>query len=1006
MKKIITTIGMVFLMLMIGTQIFAQQPDKQIGPVDNYGFMTTPDGSQWTYTASFEQQYGTYTMVTLNVYNNQHELVGKIIDSLKIDDANVTGINQAEINPLVTQKFFNGDDKYEVMLFLHAQTKNFEGRYLNHIFSIGSGETVTLPNKVVDGRQVYAHNQGEYGNENYIMVFARDSASTSKDYTLCFDICRKYVYGDEGPYKTFRVPYANVAALTDLQPIFMFKNGKNVNYVMQQYEKPYFDPNTPLDQDPVVTPDNNLVISYMDQYFKVLYTTKIPVLQDENAQLLYTFPALGALNGVNDIILNYNGNEPAYVITQEKYDLSSDGSVNSYYVHDVAGNKLNTIAENTKGRIMMSPVAGHEDQWLFMKEDYDGEFLFVNVPSCEVTSEISVYLNETDVLSSAIDRYPCGDSYEYAVALLQGDNEEDGTIAQRIAWLNADGTLNRFEKINMGKYIEAAQLNITAEVLNPWLFNTDDAREYMVLVKRYNPDKTTEKETALLICNNKGEILLDYGKSTEMGGDINMVYVTNEGGKSSLVCVYSNGDALTLNYTSLPLNSPGTLNGEGTLENPYQLSAPSDFTLIQNHLSAHYEVVNDVDFLGVPFDGVKGAFTGTLEGNGYALKNLLLNGGGLFSEIKDSVWVKNVHFENPTLVLTDKDKNNAGILANAMQGGFTEEGEQINAELSNIHMVNPMIIGKGYAQNVGCLVGDASLFLDIHACSILNAEINAPGASVGGLVGQLATASSVHACAFTGKVNAGSVVGGIAALIAGDTPIYDCHVDADLQGKNTIGGVVGYSDRAYVHNCYAQGTLTLDAAAISGKVGGIVGEIAADLVGTATNIVLENCLVGISAITVPAGNDVVAHRVAGFTSCDNYEYDWDNVDWETDQSEWPRIYGLPEQYIKHNYVVTDLAAIDANIQQTDSTTEGATLAWEEVTNEWLANHGFVEGTTVETPWLFQDDVLILWYEAEVEDDVDNIMDGNNNDASKKLMLDGQLFIIHNGKTYNIMGVPM
>jgi hypothetical protein len=115
---------------------------------------------------------------------------------------------------------------------------------------------------------------------------------------------------------------------------------------------------------------------------------------------------------------------------------------------------------------------------------------------------------------------------------------------------------------------------------------------------------------------------------------------------------------------------------------------------------------------------------------------------------------------------------------------------------------------------------------------------------------------------------------------------------------------------------------------------------------------------------------------------------------------------LPEQYIKHNYVVTDLAAIDANIQQTDSTTEGATLAWEEVTNEWLANHGFVEGTTVETPWLFQDDVLILWYEAEVEDDVDNIMDGNNNDASKKLMLDGQLFIIHNGKTYNIMGVPM
>ena len=192
--------------------------------------------------------------------------------------------------------------------------------------------------------------------------------------------------------------------------------------------------------------------------------------------------------------------------------------------------------------------------------------------------------------------------------------------------LDTEGNLKRFEKINMGKYIEAAQVNITAEVLNPWLFNTDDAREYMVLVKRYNPNKTTEKETALLICNNNGEILLDYGKSAELGGDINMVYVTNEGGQSSLCCVYSDGNALTLNYTPLPLNSLGNLKGEGTLENPYQLSIPSDFMKIQEQPSAHYEVVNDVDFLGVPFDGVKGEFTGTLDGNGYALKNLLLNG--------------------------------------------------------------------------------------------------------------------------------------------------------------------------------------------------------------------------------------------------------------------------------------------------------------------------------------------------------------------------------------------
>ena len=1015
MKKILTRISMVMIVLMVGISAMAQEPSMQIGPVDNYGFMTSSDGSQWTYTASFEKQYGRYTMVTLDVYNSQRELVGKIIDSLKIDDENVTGINQAEINPLVTQKFFNGDDKYEVMLFLHAQTKNYEGRYLNHVFSIGAGETVTRPDSVVEGRQVYAQNQGEYGNENYIMVFARDSASTSKDYTLCFDICRKYVYGDEGAYRTFRVPYANVAALTDLQPIFMFKNGKNINYVMQQYEKPYFDPNTPLDQDPVVTPDNNLVITYMNQYFKVLHTTKIPVIQDANAQLLYTFPALGALSGVNDIIVNYNGTEPVYVITQEKYDLSSDGSVNSYYLYDVAGNKLNTIAENTKGRIKMSPVAGQEDQWLFMKEEYDGEFLFVNVPSCEVTSEISVYLNDKDVLSSAIDRYPCGDSYEYAVALLQGDNESDGTIAQRIAWLDTEGNLKRFEKINMGKYIEAAQVNITAEVLNPWLFNTDDAREYMVLVKRYNPNKTTEKETALLICNNNGEILLDYGKSAELGGDINMVYVTNEGGQSSLCCVYSDGNALTLNYTPLPLNSLGNLKGEGTLENPYQLSIPSDFMKIQEQPSAHYEVVNDVDFLGVPFDGVKGEFTGTLDGNGYALKNLLLNGGGLFGTIKDSVWVKDLRFENPTLILTADNKNNAGILANAIQGGFTEDGVKIYAELSNVHIINPVIVGRGYTQIVGGLVGDASLFMDVNTCSILNAEINAPQATVGALVGNLATGSSVHACVFTGKVS-GAVVGGIAALIAGDTPVYDCRVDADLEGNNTIGGVVGYSDRAKVYNCFAQGTLTLDAKATIGKVGGIIGEIEPVVVDATTKkdldtkIVLSNCLVGISEILIPAGQDIAAHRVAGFTGCDNYEYDWDNIDWDKDESEWPRIYGNPEKYMENNYVVSDLAALDATIQLTDTTTEGATLDAMTFLPEWCAGQGFNFGSDVTAPWVWSEGNLVLWFESEISTGVEDIFGGNCGDiigsgkpAVKKIFIDGQLYILREDGLYNMTG---
>ena len=966
MKKIFVMIS-VAVMLLMGMDAMAQNPTSQIGPVDNYGFMTTTSGAQWTYTASFEKKWGTYTMVTLSVYDENHALVGKIVDSLKIDNEHVTGVNQAEINPLVTQKFFNKDDKHEIVLFLHAQTDestNYEGLYFNHVFSIGGGETVTAPIATVNGRQVYALNKADFG-ENYILVFARDSAKYSNDYTVCFDIYRKSEFGDDGAYRTFRVPGANIqAGETELQSFFAFKNRKNqVDYVMQQYEKPYFDPTTPLDQDPVVTPDNNLVITYMDQFFKVLHTTKIPVVQDEDPKLLYTFPMLGSLNGMNDILLNYAGENPAYIITQAKYALESDGMVNSYYIYDVNGKKVKTIAENTLGRIKMSPVVGEEDQWLFMKEEYDGEFMFVNIPSCEVTADISVYLNDKDVLSSAIDRYPCGDSYEYAVALLQGENEEDGTVSQRIAWLAPNGSLKRFEKINMGKYIEAAQLNITADVLNPRLFNTDDAREYMVLVKRYNPDKTTDKETALLICNTKGEILLDYGKSAELGGDINMVYVTEKDGAKSLVCVYANGDALTLNYTSLPLNKVESLKGKGTKDSPYQLASALDFLQIKNAPGAYYEVVNNIDFSGVPFEGVRGAFTGKLDGNNHVLKDLLLQEGGLFGEVKDSVVIKNIVFVSPTLALTGNTKNNAGILADAMQGGTSEEGVNISAELSNVHVVNPVVKCLGYKEYVGTLLGDAALFLDINSCSVKGAVIDAPEANVGGLVGKAATSTNIHACVFTGSVNGGEKVGGIVAEISSGEPVYDCRVDADLQGKNTIGGVVGSSARSKVYNCYSQGSLTLDSKSTIGKVGGIVGEIETDWVGTDSTIVLSNCLVGVSKITVPTGKDVVAHRVAGFTSGDSYEYDYDKSDLSKPKDEWIRIYGNPEKYMKNNYVVSALAAVDATVALTDNTPEGATLAWSDVNSTWLNAHGFATGKEVVKPWSLAGGVLKLWYEA-------------------------------------------
>jgi hypothetical protein len=166
----------------------------------------------------------------------------------------------------------------------------------------------------------------------------------------------------------------------------------------------------------------------------------------------------------------------------------------------------------------------------------------------------------------------------------------------------------------------------------------------------------------------------------------------------------------------------------------------------------------------------------------------------------------------------------------------------------------------------------------------------------------------------------------------------------------------------------------------------------------------------LSAINVPEGKDVIAHRVIGFSSGDDYEYDWANVDWSKPQSEWPRAYFAPEKNFKNNYVVSDLAALDANVQLTDTTTEGATLAWSEVTTEWLGEHGYKLGNNVDTPWVLSENTLTLWFEGErVGTGIEDVWaeDANGTQSTtRKMIINSQVIIMRNGKMYNLMGCSL
>ena len=1011
MKKICKLLCIIVCMCMCwGMQAKATAPTTAIGPVNGYGFLMGPDGNPWTYTAAFTKQNGYYTTAVVEVYNAENQLVGKIVDSLNINDPNVTGVRDLQVVNFVTKKFFNFDNNYELMFLITANTKQYVNKYFNRIYSISDSEISTEPVCEMPGNMVASKNIGEY-NENYTVIFKRDSSDIHY-----FDVYTKASYAspDAPELKhTFQTPYANLAALNDLFPIFMVKNGAYINYFTVQYEKPFFVPNTPWDQDPVVNENNALVIKQYNQKFEEVGETKIPMAKDPDPAYLYTFYCLGNLSGENDIILNYNGTgKPAFVITEDNYAIASDGSVFSYRLYDSEGQLLSTIVEHSLGTLHLSDVAGHERQYGFMKNENEVEFVqFVDVPSCKTTARVALN-NNGDVLSGNWDRVAKGDSYQYVVSLLQGTTLADGSVEQRIAWLTNKGKVDHYDAINLGQKVEAANVWIAAPVLNPHLFNTDDAYEYATLIKR-----TGVNGNILLVCSTNGQTLLEVGADETLGGSLNMVDVVNgQANNPSLLCVHTDGNTFTLNYFALPL-SKTEIQGQGTAEDPYQITSVSDFMQIDEHPAAYYQIMNDIDFGAVPFKGLTQPFSGKLNGGKYALKNLSLDNSGLFAEIVDTAVIKDLKLENPIMVLSEHAVT-AGFLVNRARGGFGEaEGAEFHALISNVHVHNPTIQAANFTGVVGGIVGEASLFTEIVKVSLLDADITAPLAEqVGGIVGSLATGSHVHVAAVSGTIHGGAIVGGIAGSVSSDNPIYHCHVNADLEGTHTIGGVVGKSARSAVYNCLVEGSVQLELTAdandhVAGNAGGVVGMLEADILGTSTAIVVENCLVGLSQMeaqlsSVPQTYEIAAHRIVGYTSADSYEYDWDNIDYNKPQAEWPRIYGKPEACLKGNYVISDLAALDATIEKIDTTTEGSDLAASDMTIDWLAAHGFALGSEFDAPWKLTDQ-LVLWFESDgIFTGVENVCVEDTNSATRKIISNGQILIIRDGKVYNVLGTRL
>ncbi|MFK7693151.1 S-layer homology domain-containing protein [Paenibacillus sp. HJGM_3] len=231
------------------------------------------------------------------------------------------------------------------------------------------------------------------------------------------------------------------------------------------------------------------------------------------------------------------------------------------------------------------------------------------------------------------------------------------------------------------------------------------------------------------------------------------------------------------------------MTGIGTTDDPFIVMTPQDLSNIRNNLAVHYKLGADIDLAGyggtggwMPIGDTSTPFKGTLDGNGYAIRNMTINRPsirvGLFGVIGASAQLMNMR-------LLDINVTGSGAFSISAPGGALA-GNLFSGSTIKDSMATGWISMSGSDAAAGGLAG-------VNAGGTIEnsyAVVHVSGAAMrhGGLVG----------------MNAGTIRNSYAA--------------GNVFGDQEVGGLVGYHNSGSIENSYAAGRVTGSA-----SVGGLVG---------------------------------------------------------------------------------------------------------------------------------------------------------------------------------------
>ena len=364
---------------------------------------------------------------------------------------------------------------------------------------------------------------------------------------------------------------------------------------------------------------------------------------------------------------------------------------------------------------------------------------------------------------------------------------------------------------------------------------------------------SVEQETpvAETVSNDKGYFTIALPQFTTLS-----LKITCEGYTARELSIFLEGDSWTgdeepggeeagsILYLQKADVFEGFAGGDGSMNNPYQIANAKQLNAIRDGLSAHYVLIDDIDLSAyspwVPIGTGNNGFTGSLNGQGHTVSNLLINDESAKSWAAQNTW--------------DKNKIYLGLFGVAAGTTNSVPWEPIwttfkNINLSEVHVdITDEFINSSSGFNetyLGALCGFTNR-ARTEDCSS-SGSINVSGTDlvqcyVGGLFGETYN-GFVYRCSNYADVNAdleGTYVccGGITGAITrffGDE-IANCTNYGDISCINNTspdifcGGIAGFADYR-VFQCRNEGDIFTEAkawgkpnsAGYRQQTGGIVG---------------------------------------------------------------------------------------------------------------------------------------------------------------------------------------